>query len=135
MLADVEALLRSIKNQKVVYVPNPGNAGDFFIAHAAYQLFTRVDLSYEIGDPAGYYLGSVIILGGAGNLVHPYPNLGVFLRRNLGRWKQLIILPHTIRSFAEVLHEFDSSCVVFCRDSLICVCQTERTKGPGNSFP
>jgi exopolysaccharide biosynthesis predicted pyruvyltransferase EpsI len=116
MLADVEALLRSMKDQKVVYVPNPGNAGDSFIAHAAYQLFTRVDLSYEIGDPSGYYPGSVIILGGGGNLVRPYPNFGAFLRRNLGKWKQLIILPHTIRAFAEVLHDFDSRCFVFCRE-------------------
>ena len=116
MLSDLENLLRSIRNQDVVYVPNSGNVGDSFIAHATYQLFGRVGLNFQLGNLSGTYPRRTIICGGGGNLVAPYPNMVDFLRRNMGQWQQLVILPHTIRSYEDTLQQFGSNCIVFCRE-------------------
>jgi exopolysaccharide biosynthesis predicted pyruvyltransferase EpsI len=116
MHSDLERLLRSLQHTNVIYIPNRGNAGDSFIAHATYQLFARIGLTYKVGSPSGHYPGATIILGGGGNLVDPYPNLGNFLRLNLGQWEQLIILPHTIRAFPDVLNNLGSNCFIFCRE-------------------
>jgi exopolysaccharide biosynthesis predicted pyruvyltransferase EpsI len=116
MHSDLENLLRSIRNRDVVYVPNDGNAGDSFIAHATYQLFDRVGLSFQPGNLSGIYPRRVVICGGGGNLLMPYPNMVGFLRRNMGQWQQLVILPHTIRSYEDTLQQFGSNCFVFCRE-------------------
>ena len=115
MLSDLENLLRSIRNGDAVYVPNFGNAGDSFIAHATYQLFRRVGLKVQIGNLAGIYPHRIVICAGGGNLVRPYPNMVGFLRRNMGQWQQLVILPHTIRAYEDTLQQFGSNCFVFCR--------------------
>jgi exopolysaccharide biosynthesis predicted pyruvyltransferase EpsI len=112
----VETSLQSLKNEQLVFVPCPGNAGDSFLAHSAYQLFDKLGLRYKIGVPTGYYPDDAIILGGGGNLVHPYPNLVRFLRRNMNKWRHLIILPHTIRSYSDELSQLDTKCTIFCRE-------------------
>lgn len=117
MHSDLEKILGSLRGEKVVYIPNRGNAGDSFIAHATYQLFDNVGLNYEIGNLSGTYRKAIIVCAGGGNLVRPYPNMADFLRRNLGHWRQLIILPHTIRSYEDIIQRFDSNCYVFCRET------------------
>jgi exopolysaccharide biosynthesis predicted pyruvyltransferase EpsI len=112
----LETLLRSLKGEHIVYVPNGGNAGDSFIAQATYQFFEQIGLEYEIGNQSEQYSDRVIVFGGGGNLVTPYNNGIAFLRRNLGHWKQLIILPHTIRAYEDVLAQFEANCYVFCRE-------------------
>jgi exopolysaccharide biosynthesis predicted pyruvyltransferase EpsI len=116
MHSDLENVLRSIRNSNAVYVPNGGNAGDSFIAHATYQLFARLDVGVQFGSLSEAYPGRVVIVGGGGNLVHPYPNIANFLKRNLGQWQQLVILPHTIRAYEETLGQFGPNCTVFCRE-------------------
>jgi exopolysaccharide biosynthesis predicted pyruvyltransferase EpsI len=39
-----------------------------------------------------------------------------FIRRGQGTWRELIILPHTIRAYAEELGSFRQNCFVFCRE-------------------
>jgi exopolysaccharide biosynthesis predicted pyruvyltransferase EpsI len=116
MFSDLEAFLRSLKGESIVYVPNGGNAGDSFIAHATYQLFSRLGLDCEIGDQSGNYPGKVLIHGGGGNLVRPYTNGIDFIKRNLDHCRKLVILPHTIRAYEDVLNRFGSNCFVFCRE-------------------
>jgi exopolysaccharide biosynthesis predicted pyruvyltransferase EpsI len=116
MHSDLENVLRSIRKSNAVYVPNGGNAGDSFIAHATYQLFARLGVEFELGHLSADYPGRVVIVGGGGNLVHPYPNIANFLRRNLGRWQQLVILPHTIRAYEETLRQLGPNCTLFCRE-------------------
>lgn len=116
MLSDVEQLLRSLRQKSAVYIPNRGNAGDSFIQHATYQLFDRVGLDYEIGNQAGTYPGRTVIFAGGGNLVRPYRNGIDFLNRNLGQWRELVLLPHTIRDYEDTLTQFGSNCFIFCRE-------------------
>lgn len=116
MHEELETILSSRKNDRLVYVPNVGNAGDSFIAVATYQLFNRLGLRYEIGSLSGTYPGSIVVCAGGGNLVSLYPHMIDFIRRNQGTWRELIILPHTIRSYAEELGNFRQNCFVFCRE-------------------
>jgi exopolysaccharide biosynthesis predicted pyruvyltransferase EpsI len=99
-----------------VFIPNPGNAGDAFIAHATYQLFDEINLTYDIGTLSNVYPNRVIILGGGGNLVGLYRNMAQFLENNLGTFEQLIILPHTIRAHEHLISRLNSNCFVFCRE-------------------
>jgi exopolysaccharide biosynthesis predicted pyruvyltransferase EpsI len=115
-MTDLEYLLRSLKGKQVVYLPNPGNAGDSFIAHSTYQLFKKLGLQYEIGYHSQNYDNRIVIVGGGGNLIASYGDNADFIRRNLGRVQQLIVLPHTIRAYEDLLGHFGSNCFVFCRE-------------------
>ncbi|MEH2492849.1 polysaccharide pyruvyl transferase family protein [Bradyrhizobium sp. AZCC 2230] len=115
-ISDIENVLRSVRGKQVVFLPNPGNAGDSFIAHATYQLFQKIGLDYEMGDPQRIYANRVVILGGGGNLVEPYKDVANVIDRNVDRVHQLIILPHTIRSHIDVVSRLKANCVVFCRE-------------------
>jgi len=114
--SDLERFLRSLKNDDIVYIPNYGNAGDAFIAQATYQMFSRLGLGYELGNITDTYPNRVIICGGGGNLVDAYGTMINFIRRNLGTWRKLVILPHTIRAYEDTLHQFEANCYVYCRE-------------------
>lgn len=114
---DLESLLQTLRDERFIYIPNPGNAGDSFIAHATYQLFSRLGLNYEIGNQLGTYSDRVIVFAGGGNLVLPYSGGVDFLHRNLGTWSKLIILPHTIRAYEDLLSRLDKNCYLFCRET------------------
>jgi exopolysaccharide biosynthesis predicted pyruvyltransferase EpsI len=115
MDSELNYALRSL-NTRVVYIPNNGNAGDSFIAHATYQLFARVGLDYEIGNVYGIYRDRVIICGGGGNLVSHYHDMIDFLKLNLNQWRELIILPHSIRDYEDTLGQLGSNSLIFCRE-------------------
>jgi exopolysaccharide biosynthesis predicted pyruvyltransferase EpsI len=104
------------RKKTVVYIPNIGNAGDGFIAHATYQFFDRVGVSYKIGNLRGTYPGAVVVCPGGGALVKPYEHMINFLQRNLNAWEELIILPHTIRSYGDILKQLKSNSYIFCRE-------------------
>jgi len=114
MHEELKQFLRT--RQNLIFIPNIGNAGDAFIAHATYQLLDRLRLSYTIGSLANIYPGATVVYAGGGALVGPYDYMANFLRRNLGQWKELIILPHTIRSYGELLGEFGANAHLFCRE-------------------
>jgi exopolysaccharide biosynthesis predicted pyruvyltransferase EpsI len=113
---ELKNLLRSRNGQPITYVPNVGNGGDVFIAHATYQLFARLGMKYEIGNLSEIYPDRVVICGGGGNLVAPYRDIIDFIERNRTAWRELILLPHTIRCYGNSLATFDENCYVFCRE-------------------
>lgn len=115
MTDELNCMLATYK-ENPVYIPNVGNAGDAFIAHATYQLFSRIGVTYETGSLSGQYPGRVVICGGGGNLVPEYDNMATFLRNNRKCWSTLIILPHTIRAYGDVFGDMDSNCFIFCRE-------------------
>jgi hypothetical protein len=78
MNRDLENLLRSLKG--LLFTFQIAEMLDSFIAHATYQIFERIDLEYEIGSKSELYPNQVVICGGGGNLVSPYPEMVTFLR-------------------------------------------------------
>lgn len=99
-----------------VFIPNIGNAGDGFIAQSTYQLFDELNLSYRVGNLWSRYPGQSIVFAGGGAFVEPYDHMVRFLQSNMNEWRELVVLPHTIRSYPELLQKFGSNAHLFCRE-------------------
>lgn len=119
---DLETFLAELTTEPapVLYVANPGNAGDALIAHATCCMFDRIGLAYEWvthlsrTDPNG----RVVLCGGGGNLIPAYRAAALALRWANGRAKLLILLPHTVDGHAELLAQLDSRTVLICREQV-----------------
>ncbi|MPY75482.1 MAG: hypothetical protein GEU87_14610 [Alphaproteobacteria bacterium] len=118
MFSELESCLESLRGVRFVYLPDPGNAGDSFIAHATYQFFDRMGFDYEIGHELSTYPGRVVVWGGGGNLVPIYINLNNFLQANVAISERVIILPHTIQGRDNTLALLGEHCEIFCRDKM-----------------
>lgn len=116
MKDNLSHFLRQLGRRRFIFVPNPGNAGDAFLAHATYQMFGRLGLSYEIGKTSEQYPGQTIVCGGGGNLIPAYADIATFIKRNKDVWHEFILLPHTVRGHPELLRSLDSNCYIFCRE-------------------
>ncbi len=118
MFSQVESSLASLRGKRFVFLPDPGNAGDSFIAHATYQLFDRLALDYEVGSTRETYPDRVVIWGGGGNLVPLYVDLNDFLLDNADVCARLIVLPHTIQGRESTLARLGANCEIFCRERM-----------------
>lgn len=67
------AFLKERCQGEVLYIPNPGNAGDALIAAATYQVLDDLGINYLIkrhkDDMESDVSGRVVIYGGGGNLI------------------------------------------------------------------
>lgn len=108
--------LRAFGDEEVIFVPNPGNAGDALIDLGTYQFFDRIGLRYRLGDHAGTFPGRVVVFAGGGALIEAYPGSDAFLRRNHPVCKALVLLPHTVRAYPDLLAEMDERCTLFSRE-------------------
>jgi exopolysaccharide biosynthesis predicted pyruvyltransferase EpsI len=121
-----QVILRQ-RHRPIVFVPNPGNAGDSLIAEATYQFLDGLDIAYRT-SPVGLDVpeGACVLLGGGGNLVEPYPNLAGFLRQQEARIGHLVILPHSVRSYADAIRPYQGRAAIFCREEgSMAYCQAE----------
>lgn len=117
LFGELEAFLAGLTNERPVYVPNPGNAGDALIAHGTYQLFERVLPAFDVGSWNQTYPGRTLIYGGGGNLVARYRNASDFIAANHQHCKMLVILPHTIGAHGDLIARLGTNCHIFCRDT------------------
>ena len=116
----LEQVLRDLAAQpdgRLIYVPNFGNAGDALIASAAWQLFDDLDLHPLCLPISEVCPADRVIFAGGGVLVPQYAAgermLAEFGRRAMSR---LVILPHTIRGYPELLGQLGPRCTIFCRE-------------------
>jgi exopolysaccharide biosynthesis predicted pyruvyltransferase EpsI len=117
MSSSIHEYLGQFTGRDVIYLPNPGNAGDSVMAAATYQALERARARYRIPslrsfDPAGQF----ILYGGGGNLYgkgrHAYRTLDKVHRTA----KHLTILPHTIKDVDELLSDFGSNVTIIARE-------------------
>ncbi len=113
---DIYEYLEQYLDEEVIYIPNTGNAGDSLIAHAAYQIFDKVGLQYQQGDIHSVYPGKTVFYGGGGNLVAPYENALNFIENNYDKAKKLVVLPHTIQSYPEMIAKLGDNVDLICRE-------------------
>jgi exopolysaccharide biosynthesis predicted pyruvyltransferase EpsI len=114
--ADIEAFLEGYRGQKVLFFPNPGNAGDALIAEGTYQALTRAHVSFDVIDLHDEVTDQIVFIGGGGNLNSLYSDIKQAFERFSGRARQIVLLPHTIRGNVDVLKSLDARCILFCRD-------------------
>lgn len=108
--------LLGFSDEPVVFVPNPGNAGDNLINLGTYLLFERLGIFYELGSHQDVYPDRIVIHGGGGSLVSHYSGTDAFFRRNHPVCKTMILLPHTVRSHPDMIAGMDERCHLFVRE-------------------
>jgi exopolysaccharide biosynthesis predicted pyruvyltransferase EpsI len=113
----VREFLSEFRNRRVVYVHNPGNAGDSVIACAMMEALTQQNITWDLATLDGDVTGRIVLIPGGGNLVPMYDHVATAIRNFVRKAKLLVVLPHTIAGHPEVLSLLDESCVVFCRDA------------------
>ena len=116
---EIDKFLELYKNVKnIIFVPNPGNAGDCIIAYSTIKIFDKLNIQYTIGNYKNIYSNETIFYGGGGNLIGIYNNCKTFLNNNmdLSLNNQIIILPHTIKSEDLLLSNMNNNIKIICRE-------------------
>lgn len=114
---NIHDYLKQYLDEEVIYVPNRGNAGDSLITHAANQVLDKVGINFQEGDINSIYEGRVVFYGGGGNLVPLYKNALRFIEKNYDKVKRLVILPHTIQAYPEMLSGLGGNVDLICREN------------------
>jgi exopolysaccharide biosynthesis predicted pyruvyltransferase EpsI len=129
---DIAAYLQPLSGRKVLYCPNPGNAGDSLIASATYQLFEHAGVQHQTveWDEDFDATGQTLLYGGGGNLTTQYRQARHFLERHHGSAQRLILLPHTVEGHADLLHQLGGNVEVLCREKRSLAWVREQTDGP-----
>jgi len=114
-IKDIRIFLSNYLNQEIIYIPNPGNAGDSLIAFGTIQIFNELGLNWKMGSISNEYHNKTLFYGGGGNLVGLYSNCKKFIKKNKNDNK-IIILPHTIKSEDIFLSNLNDNIIIFCRE-------------------
>jgi exopolysaccharide biosynthesis predicted pyruvyltransferase EpsI len=117
--ADVDSVIRSWlpPQGRILYYPNPGNAGDALIATATWQCFDRLGIRPTVTQPAGFARNAHVVLGGGGNLIPQYHDIANALQACLEHQvSSCLLLPHTIRGHETLLNRLDRRFTLLCRD-------------------
>lgn len=115
-----EFLSRFRCKSPIVYIPNPGMAGDALLATATYQLFQKVGLDYHVvpNPTAEDVRGRTVLYGAGGNLIPYYTNGAQILSRIWRAANRLVVLPHTIFGHESLLKSFDRKVIIVCREPM-----------------
>ena len=73
-IKDIRIFLKKYLGKEIIYIANPGNAGDSLIAFGTIQIFNEIGLNYKIGSPSTTYKNKLLFYAGGGNLVGLYNN-------------------------------------------------------------
>jgi exopolysaccharide biosynthesis predicted pyruvyltransferase EpsI/GR25 family glycosyltransferase involved in LPS biosynthesis len=112
---DIKNFLEKYKNKKIIYIPNPGNAGDSLIAYGTIQTFDKLGLNYDIGNIDEKYNNEILFFAGGGNLVGLYSDCKKFILNNKDS-NEIVILPHTIKDEDKLLKSLGDNIKIICRE-------------------
>ena len=114
-IKDIRLFLSNYLNQEIIYIPNPGNAGDSLIVFGTIQIFNELGLNWKMGSISNEYHNKTLFYAGGGNLVRMYDNCRKFIEKNKDDNK-IIILPHTIKEEDKLLSSLNDNIIIFCRE-------------------
>ena len=114
----VAEALEPFRDEEIIFLPGPGNAGDGLINLGTYKFLERLGIKHRWGSYLESYPGKVVLHCGGGALVSIYPGGENILRRNADVAKALILLPHTIRSYGDYLQSLGPNCTLFAREAI-----------------
>lgn len=114
-ILDIRHFLSRFLDRHIIYIPNPGNAGDSIIVYGTMQLFNELQLDWEMGDINKKYENELLFYAGGGNLVGIYKDAYNFLLKNKDN-NEIVILPHTIKDEDDLIRSFGKNITVFCRE-------------------
>ena len=114
---DIYTFLKNYVGNEIIYVPNPGNAGDSLITFGTLQVFDEVGLNYTIGKNTAIYTNKLLFYAGGGNLVGIYSDCRSFFKNNMSN-NTIILLPHTIKDEDELIKNFNDNIIIICREQV-----------------
>src|SRR4051812_13224215 len=100
VLAD---LLADLAGEEVFYMAVPGNAGDSLIAASTYQVFDELGVQIKLLESPQAVRNQTVLIAGSGNFVPYYNAVADALGKLRGKGNRVIILPSSIRGYAEIL--------------------------------
>jgi exopolysaccharide biosynthesis predicted pyruvyltransferase EpsI len=134
MEINIEDYLSALRSEEVIYIPNPGNAGDSVIATATYQLLDRLRIPYKLVRPTRLdSRGKVLIYGGGGNLGTANSFSYRLLSQHHKSAKRLVVLPHSIHNIDDLAAKFGSNVDLICRE-LVSYEYVKKHAGKANAF-
>ncbi len=108
--------LKSISGKNVAFFPKSGNAGDGFIAYATYTLFKKYNISFTSYSQDEIVDEEIVLIGGGGNLIEgKYEDVARIIWHHRNN-KKVVLLPHTIVGYKEILAETNNNLEIFCRE-------------------
>lgn len=116
-LADIRVFLKQYKDKDIVYIPNPGNAGDSLIAMGTMQVLNELGIKWRMGVYNKTYKGEIIFYGGGGNLIWRYKCCKMFLENN-SEHNSIVILPQTVSKVDDTLKSLGKNVTIFCREKI-----------------
>ena len=116
-MIDTKTFLKQYQNREIKFIPNPGNAGDSFIAYATVQMFKELNLNYQICKPDDKFNNDTIIFGGGGNLAPKYDTCKKFLLHN-HRNNKIVVLPHVVNNCDDLLTNLSNNVTIFAREKV-----------------
>ena len=122
-MGSIEEFLQEYKDREIIYIPNPGNAGDSMIAYGTFQVFDSMNLNWRIVKREkhnDYYCwprfkDKLLFYGGGGNLVGMYGACRNFLIKNKDK-NEIVVLPHTVANEDSLIKGLGKNIKIICRE-------------------
>ena len=112
----IREFLEGLRAERVIFHPDPGNAGDALIALATFELFEEVGVNWEFHRDDLNVDGRVVLYGGGGNLNPLYDDCADFIEKVHRRAARFILLPHTVMGRSDLLSTLGPNVDILCRE-------------------
>jgi len=106
------------KGEKVFFMPNPGNAGDAMINHAAVQLMRKKKIDFHFVGSDTDLSDKIVLYSGGGNFVSYYSNAANFIGKWHDKVRHLVILPSTINSHEDLISKLGPNVDIILREKV-----------------
>jgi len=115
----MELFLAQFRTEEILFVPNPGNAGDWLISASTPSAMAKARVNFKVADRLPSLKNRTVFLGGGGNFINLYTEMRQLLETCLHDAARIVLLPHTIRGNADVIKLLDACVTVWCRRKTI----------------
>ena len=113
---EMERFLAQFAGEKVLLIPNEGNAGDCLILASTLTAMAKASIDVEVVDNGADFRNQTVFLGGGGNLIDVYRGMRQSIEACRSKAARIVLLPHTIRGNAGLLKSLDDRVTIWCRD-------------------
>ena len=103
----------------MVWIPNPGNAGDVIIALGTLHYFQKNKFDIVLDTPYKAYQNNFLIYGGGGNLIGIWKQCEEFIINNC-KHNKIVVFPHTIKDVDNLfkIKEVIENVTFYCRETV-----------------
>jgi exopolysaccharide biosynthesis predicted pyruvyltransferase EpsI len=111
-------LFMSLRGTEIVYIANPGNAGDGFISFATMELLHAHGVKFLSRGIDYQGENKIILFGGGGNLIEGrYLSMATAVRRN-AQLNECYVLPQSSFGFSDLCRFTEANLTIFCREPI-----------------